>query len=234
MGLALPDRESFGRAATAGFPWSYPWGNTFDPELATASSLQAEDDVDHVGQRPKGASPFAIMDLSGNVAEFLSPGADNQLFAAGGHFRSAPSELTVGSLEHVRWGKPNRNCGFRCVFVRDELPAADSPSVASKIRELKAVILSGAGHSLSESRLDGEGSLHQSLDVAALRPPGDYALPVQGRGRAQHGAPAGVRLGCRGHVGPLLRARGIGPQRGDPPPERDALGAAGGLHQGGP
>jgi formylglycine-generating enzyme required for sulfatase activity len=82
-GLALPTAKEFVRAATAGLPWAYPWGNRFEADRVTTGMVPAA-----IGRRPQGASLHHIEDLSGNVDEFLAADQETRLFAAGGSYKS--------------------------------------------------------------------------------------------------------------------------------------------------
>lgn len=72
-GLGLPDEEQWERAARGNDGRKFPWGNE-PPTLETChSSVQVQQDrTDAVFNRPKGASPYGILDMSGNVWEWTS------------------------------------------------------------------------------------------------------------------------------------------------------------------
>jgi formylglycine-generating enzyme required for sulfatase activity len=61
----------------------YPWGNTWDdaavPKPDTGRDLTGPDDVD---AHPSGASPFGVMDLTGNVWQRTDEFADAHTRAA--------------------------------------------------------------------------------------------------------------------------------------------------------
>lgn len=77
----LPTEAEWEHAATGGDGRQYPWGNEWDP--ARANTAEAGPlTTTPVGVYPHGASPFGLLDLAGNVEEFVAddyrpyPGAE--------------------------------------------------------------------------------------------------------------------------------------------------------------
>lgn len=64
--IVLPTEQQWQRAAQGNTGWRYPWGNEFD---ATCCNFDTKG-PSPVTRFPKGASPYGVMDMSGNVWEW--------------------------------------------------------------------------------------------------------------------------------------------------------------------
>ncbi len=132
----LPTEAEWERAARGPQDYIYPWGNTFDVTLANSSRPAAEG-TEPVNSYLAGASTFGILNMAGNVEEWVSdwyqsnyyqqlvnnPGQPNpqgpisgtQKVLRGGSWDAVPPILR--SVHRRSWdpGNPQASMGFRCV-----------------------------------------------------------------------------------------------------------------------
>lgn len=127
----LPTEAEWEKAARGTEGYIYPWGNEWDSTKANAKE-GGHRGTTIVGSFPEGASPYGVMDMAGNVAEWTTswfdaypgyPGGDNEaqyfgeeyrVIRGGGWFSAAEQVRTTErscSSEDLR----NDDVGFRCV-----------------------------------------------------------------------------------------------------------------------
>lgn len=95
---------------------AYPWGNKFNPAKANSADLGPYDTMP-VGSFPRGASPFGLLDMAGQVYEWTStPGEKGRMTVKGGAWDDRGCGVCrVGARHHRRADMKHILIGFRLV-----------------------------------------------------------------------------------------------------------------------
>lgn len=117
----LPTAHQWELAAGYGLGHHYPWDNSL-PTLAKANLDGYYQWLTPAGWLPEGASPYGVLDMTGNVREWVLDEVndfnDNKMLKGGG----ANDSFTNGQIESFFDHAPTSsgfNRGFRCVYPAD-------------------------------------------------------------------------------------------------------------------
>ena len=114
-GKRLPSFRQWWRAALGNTPDQYPWGGNAEDVQARANFSLRQ--AMPVGSYPTGASGFGVLDMAGNVREWvdLTRASDVRALSVGGSWQDPTYTFDPVWQEPLPLGLGSPNTGFRCI-----------------------------------------------------------------------------------------------------------------------
>lgn len=98
----LPDEREWGKAARGSEGWAFPWGERWDPARLNSHDAGPFDTMP-VGSFPRGASPFGLLDVAGQVYEWTAtPAGEGRFIVKGGSWDDSGCGVCRPAARHPR------------------------------------------------------------------------------------------------------------------------------------
>ena len=115
----LPSEAEWEASARGNSTFTWPWGNEFLPQHAnTFGEKDGHLSVAPVASLPNGASPYGVMDMAGNVWEWVKTEKSDLRVVKGGGWTSYKNQSKISFRNAVDPKLKNPTFGFRCAANR--------------------------------------------------------------------------------------------------------------------
>ncbi len=123
--LTLPTDAQWQRAAQGDSKHKYPWGDTFNVSRCNTRE-SGHDSLTGVTQYVRGASPYGVMDMSGNAREWCLSSVSNgrtelvsseERIVRNGSFRNSSGSVNCSYRSYLDPDETSDDLGFRIVWM---------------------------------------------------------------------------------------------------------------------
>ncbi len=119
--ITLPTERQWVRAAQGDDKRKYPWGNEFKPQFCNTEESRIRRTTP-VTQYPYGASPYGVMDMTGNVWEWSKRDSlvIDSACMCGGSWLVQDKQIDDGALDIITVTAQSKDTGFRIVLMNTQ------------------------------------------------------------------------------------------------------------------